>query len=200
MIIKKIAELFSTVAYIGKINYAPGSFGSLVAFPLCYIIANFVIEKQIIIEFAQFTPVENEIMSIFIVTLAITFILFFLGVYFTSIYIKDKASQDPKEVVIDELVGQMLVIVLSSFSSIMIYGTEVSVFFSPLMFNLVFLFFMPFVLFRLFDIMKPWPISWLDQNIKGATGVMIDDIAAAIAASIVHYMIIFIIIDQTSRI
>jgi phosphatidylglycerophosphatase A len=35
-----------------------------------------------------------------------------------------------------------------------------------------------FVLFRLFDIAKPWPISWLDRNIKGGLGIMLDDIAA----------------------
>lgn len=39
-------------------------------------------------------------------------------------------------------------------------------------------------LFRLFDILKPWPISWLDRNVKGAAGVMLDDIAAGIAAGL----------------
>jgi phosphatidylglycerophosphatase A len=37
-----------------------------------------------------------------------------------------------------------------------------------------------FVLFRLFDILKPWPIRWLDQNVHGGLGVMVDDIAAAL--------------------
>ena len=35
-----------------------------------------------------------------------------------------------------------------------------------------------FVLFRFFDMVKPWPISWLDKNVKGGTGIMIDDVAA----------------------
>ena len=53
----------------------------------------------------------------------------------------------------------------------------------------------PFILFRLFDIMKPWPIDWLDQNVKGAWGVMIDDVAAAIFAVVVQYVLVFFILD-----
>ncbi|MGL6040776.1 MAG: phosphatidylglycerophosphatase A family protein, partial [Deefgea sp.] len=41
-----------------------------------------------------------------------------------------------------------------------------------------------FVLFRAFDIVKPWPIRWLDQYVKGGFGVMIDDILAAVFAMI----------------
>jgi phosphatidylglycerophosphatase A len=51
------------------------------------------------------------------------------------------------------------------------------------------------VLFRLFDIIKPWPINWLDKNIKGGIGIMVDDIVAAIFASVIHYAIIFTLID-----
>ena len=39
-----------------------------------------------------------------------------------------------------------------------------------------------FVLFRLFDIVKPWPICWFDRHVKGGTGIMLDDILAAAAA------------------
>lgn len=41
-----------------------------------------------------------------------------------------------------------------------------------------------FVLFRLFDILKPWPISWLDKNLDGAAGVMVDDMLAGIFAAL----------------
>ncbi|MHB1749824.1 MAG: phosphatidylglycerophosphatase A [Acidithiobacillus sp.] len=40
------------------------------------------------------------------------------------------------------------------------------------------------MLFRFFDMLKPWPISWLDKHIHGGTGIMLDDIAAAIPALI----------------
>lgn len=46
-----------------------------------------------------------------------------------------------------------------------------------------------FVLFRVFDIAKPWPISWLDRNIKGGLGIMLDDIVAGIFAGAVLYLI-----------
>lgn len=39
-----------------------------------------------------------------------------------------------------------------------------------------------FILFRLFDIFKPWPISWLDKNVGGGLGIMIDDVVAGLAA------------------
>ena len=39
-----------------------------------------------------------------------------------------------------------------------------------------------FVLFRLFDILKPWPISWLDRNVSGGLGIMLDDVLAGIFA------------------
>ena len=42
-----------------------------------------------------------------------------------------------------------------------------------------------FVLFRFFDIVKPWPISWLDKKVSGGFGIMIDDIAAGIASALV---------------
>ncbi|KAJ6645078.1 Aspartokinase [Pseudolycoriella hygida] len=48
---------------------------------------------------------------------------------------------------------------------------------------------------RFFDIIKPWPINWLDANIKGGIGIMLDDIAAAIFASVIHYAITFTLID-----
>jgi phosphatidylglycerophosphatase A len=42
-----------------------------------------------------------------------------------------------------------------------------------------------FLLFRLFDVWKPWPISWLDRRVKGGMGVMIDDVLAGIFAAVV---------------
>lgn len=45
--------------------------------------------------------------------------------------------------------------------------------------------FLAFLLFRLFDIVKPWPCNWLDQKLSGAGSVMLDDIAAGIYAGLV---------------
>lgn len=46
-----------------------------------------------------------------------------------------------------------------------------------------------FVLFRIFDIWKPWPIRWIDKNIHGGIGVMLDDVVAALAAWIIVFLI-----------
>jgi len=42
-----------------------------------------------------------------------------------------------------------------------------------------------FVLFRLFDVWKPWPIGWLDRRVKGGLGVMVDDVIAGVFAAVV---------------
>lgn len=46
-----------------------------------------------------------------------------------------------------------------------------------------------FLLFRLFDIFKPWPISWLDKKVSGGFGIMIDDVIAGMAAAVVIYFL-----------
>ena len=89
-------------------------------------------------------------------------VVFLLGILVTHIYCKKTGRTDPGEVVIDEVVGQWI--------PLLIAGT------SPLLYLLAFVF------FRIFDIWKPWPIGWMDKNIKGALGVMVDDIAAGVLA------------------
>jgi phosphatidylglycerophosphatase A len=46
-----------------------------------------------------------------------------------------------------------------------------------------------FVLFRFFDILKPWPISWADRNIKGGLGIMLDDVLAGLLALAGQYLL-----------
>ena len=43
------------------------------------------------------------------------------------------------------------------------------------------------LMFRFFDIMKPWPITWFDKNIKGGLGIMLDDLVAVVPACILVY-------------
>lgn len=51
-----------------------------------------------------------------------------------------------------------------------------------------------FVLFRLFDILKPWPIRWLDQRVHGGFGIMVDDVVAAVYALIALLLLQFLAI------
>jgi len=75
-------------------------------------------------------------------------------------------ATDPQEIVIDEVVGQMLPLL-----AIPIYET---LYLAPKILYCV----AAFLLFRLFDIWKPFPISYVDNNTKGALGIMLDDILA----------------------
>ena len=192
---KKIAEFIATVGYIGRIKFAPGTFGSLPAFPLCYMIMYFTLNNKIVFPFDCFDFQEKQILSLFTIELLATILLFFIGTYFTNIYIEGKENLDPKEVVIDEVVGQMLTIILVSFSVVLTQHSSLPFYIDADLIDIILLLIVPFVLFRLFDIFKPWPINWLDQNIKGAWGVMIDDVAASIFAVIAQYVIVFFLLD-----
>jgi phosphatidylglycerophosphatase A len=192
---KKIAEFIATVGYIGRIKFAPGTFGSLPAFPLCYIIMYFTLNNKIVFPIEGFGFPEQQIITLFLIELFATFLLFFIGTYFTAIYIEGGEDKDPKEVVIDEVVGQMLTIILVAFSVVLTYHSTLQLHIDASIIDLLLLGVIPFVLFRIFDILKPWPINWLDRNVKGALGVMIDDVAAAIFAVITQYVLVFFILD-----
>jgi phosphatidylglycerophosphatase A len=88
------------------------------------------------------------------------------------------SSSDPQEIVIDEFVGQMLPLL-----TIPIYET---LYLLPKMYYCI----PAFLLFRLFDIWKPYPVSYVDKNVNGAIGIMLDDIFAGIY-TIISLVIIF---------
>jgi len=115
-------------------------------------------------------------------------ILFFLTilVFFYSLISINKSynafkSEDPQEIVIDEFVGQMLPLL-----AIPIYETLNP---APKIFYCI----TAFILFRFFDILKPYPINYIDNNTKGALGIMLDDIVAGIFTTIV-LIIVFLIL------
>ena len=89
------------------------------------------------------------------------------------------SSNDPQEIVIDEFVGQMLPLL-----AIPIYET---LYLLPKMYYCI----AAFLLFRLFDIWKPYPVSYVDKNVKGAIGIMLDDIFAGIYTTISLVIIFF---------
>ena len=89
-------------------------------------------------------------------------IAFVAGVFICGYTARRIGVEDPKSVVWDEVVGYLI--------------TMIAVPFSPLWMAAGFL------LFRLFDIWKPGPIRWLDRNVKGGLGIMLDDVAAALVA------------------
>ena len=91
-------------------------------------------------------------------------ILFILGVIASNTYQKLTGEKDSSVIVIDEVVGQLIAMMF-------------------VMDNLV-LVFISFIIFRIFDILKPWPASYADKKMKGGFGVMLVDVFAGIYASI----------------
>ncbi|MBL41617.1 MAG: phosphatidylglycerophosphatase A [Rhodospirillaceae bacterium] len=100
-----------------------------------------------------------------------TIFIFFIGVYISDIYSKLTNKKDPSEVVIDEVAGQWMVLV-----------------FVPLDF---YFYLLALLIFRFFDILKPWPIKFFEKKYDGGFGIMFDDILAA-----GYSVIIFIIIKN----
>lgn len=75
----------------------------------------------------------------------------------------DGTKNDPREIVIDEVAGQWLVLAVVP-PDVLLYT-------------------LGFLLFRVFDVMKPWPAGWIDRRLKSGLGVMLDDVAAAVYAA-----------------
>jgi|TARA_B110000003_G_C16433071_1_gene450890 phosphatidylglycerophosphatase A len=110
--------------------------------------------------------------------------LFTLVIFFYSLIAINKSfelfdSKDPQEIVIDEFVGQMIPLL-----AIPIYETLDP---SPKLYYCI----AAFIIFRFFDIWKPFPISYIDKNTEGALGVMLDDILAGIFTIIVLTVFFF---------
>jgi len=95
--------------------------------------------------------------------------LFVVGVWAASAIERASGRRDPAEVVVDEVAGQWLTLVPVS-PDLMIYGVGLA-------------------LFRLADIVKPWPVSWLERRFRGGFGIMIDDVAAAAYAGLCLYLL-----------
>lgn len=171
----QLATLMATVCYVGRAPKAPGSFGSLAAFP--FIALMFALYHYAWVPFTA--AMEWPFVPMMITFWAGMIVIGFLKGWWASVvYMREQGTDhDPKEIVIDEVVGQMIVF-LYAFGHIF---REQMTGVGPI----VLLGLWSFVLFRLFDIVKPWPISWCDKHIKGGFGVMFDDVAAALLAIVV---------------
>jgi len=161
--LNKINFLFVTLFGIGKIKKIPGSFASLATtlflFFLFYVL--------------------NVLPSIVLISVII---IFFVSLYAVNIFIKDLTNKDPKEVVIDEFIGQSIPICLYEVAHNIPKDNE-----DTLKFYLIM-----FVLFRVFDIAKPFPVSYYDKNFKNSFGVIMDDVCAGlyVVLVLVLYMVI----------
>ena len=161
--LNKINFLFVTLFGIGKIKKIPGSFASLVTTMFLFFLFNIL-------------NVSPNIILILII------LIFFISLYSVNIFIKDLDNKDPKEVVIDEFIGQSIPICLYEIAH---EGTKET--------NEVLTFyFIMFILFRIFDIAKPYPVSYYDKNFKNSFGVIMDDVVAGlyVVGVLVLYMVL----------
>ena len=189
-----LSELIVTCFFIGKIKVAPGTWGSLVAFPIIYLIDYIIINTAFLLPIQDFSYVERRFVTIFFILFVSIAILSVIGIIAINHYMKQHQTHDAPEIVIDEVVGQMLTCMLTMISVVFVYNSDMGKYYNSGLIDFMCFFILPFGLFRACDIIKPWPIKWLDENVKGGFGVMIDDIAAAIMAAVLQYAIIFMAI------
>lgn len=98
------------------------------------------------------------------------YLAFVAGAFLLGLWICGRAStrlgqHDPSAIVFDEIVGYLLALIV-------VPPTLSGVIFS-------------FVVFRIFDVVKPWPISWLDRHVEGGLGIMLDDLVAGLFTAII---------------
>lgn len=136
----KISTLLALWFGAGKSRYMPGTAGSLAALPFAWVIQSGWGNTALFLAAG---------------------IAFFIGWWAANAYMRNaKTEHDPKEIVMDEVAGQWLLLAFMP-PTLTWYAVG-------------------FLLFRAFDIVKPWPICVLDRRIHGGLGVMLDDIAAAL--------------------
>ena len=158
-----IVFLFVTLFGIGKISKIPGSIASLTTTIFLFFILHIL-------------NVSPNIVLILII------LIFFLSLYVVNIFIKNLDNKDPKEVVIDEFIGQSIPICLYEIAHTDPKETS----------EVLTSYFIMFILFRIFDIAKPYPVSYYDKNFKNSFGVIMDDVAAGlyVVAILVLYMVL----------
>ena len=160
---KTLNTLFVTMFGLGKVKKIPGTLGSLATIIILYI----------------FFHILNISSNFILLCLMIIFIFSFLAV---AIHIKDNQDKDPKEIIIDEFIGQSIPICLYEIS----HGTEKSAD------EAIIFYCVCFVLFRFFDIAKPFPVSFFDKNFKNSFGVIMDDVCAGfyVVLSLICFMVL----------
>ena len=163
--IKTFNYLFVTCFGIGSFRYAPGTIASLITTVFLFSLFHII----------------NLSSNIILIILLLIFIYSF---YAVSNYIKDNDNKDPKEVVVDEFIGQSIPIYLYEVSHGTIKDPQEAVLFYLYI----------FILFRYFDIKKPFPVNFFDKKFKNSFGVIFDDVVAGLY--VVLTLIIFMIIKS----
>ncbi len=144
----KLIEFLATAGFVGLMPKAPGTFGTIVALPLAFLLA--------------------KVGPGFYLLATLFFIVF--SIWISELYERAIGTHDSKQIVIDEVAGFLV-----AFAWLPV---------SPMSFAAA------FILFRFFDIFKPWPISVLDRRVKGGLGVVVDDVGAGLATNVILQLVL----------
>ena len=205
-IVVLISRILATCFGIGKIRFAPGT--------CCSVVAAFVFSFNFLV-FA-----ENQ--DFFIVAFGVICCLFFVGIIVSRIYSEYSGEHDSKCIVIDELVGQLLstyiiLFFVVKYPYIEFVMQSVSRDLSSFVFGyighiilpylkhsmlpylkhsmLLVSIFSSFILFRVFDILKPFPINYVDKNFKSGFGIMFDDVLAGFFSGVVSCVFLVLLLN-----
>ena len=163
IMIKKFNSIFVTMFSLGRIGFLPGTFGSL---------------ATVIFLFVCF-HILNISSNLILIILVITFVYSFIAI---KNYTENNENKDPGEIIIDEFIGQAIPIYLYEIS----HGTEKT------MYQALIIYTVCFILFRFFDILKPFPVSYFDKKHKNSFGVVMDDVCAGlyVVLSLICFMVL----------
>ena len=146
---EKAAVFLATGFYVGNIPFAPGTFGSLIGLPFCYLLAEIQLGAAIIA----------------------TLLLIGLAIWISNAAERTLKRKDPGCIVVDEMAGMAVTLIGLPFNfTIVVTG---------------------FILFRILDILKPFPIRVLDKRLSGGLGIVADDVVAGIFSNIIIRMLLY---------
>jgi len=146
---EKAAVFLATGFYVGNIPFAPGTFGSLIGLPFCYLLAEIQLAAAIIA----------------------TLLLIGLAIWISNAAERTLKRKDPGCIVVDEMAGMAVTLIGLPFN----FTTVVT----------------GFILFRILDILKPFPIRVLDKRLSGGLGIVADDVVAGIFSNIIIRMLLY---------
>jgi len=161
--IKTFNLLFVTMFGLGKIKFIPGTIGSLATVLILYFCFHIL-------------RIDSNLIFLGIL---IIFIYSFVAV---ANHTKNSENKDPGEIVIDEFIGQSIPIFLYEVSHGTVKAQDEAIIFYVVC----------FILFRYFDIVKPFPVSYFDKKHKNSFGVIMDDVCAGfyVVLSLICFMVL----------
>ena len=147
----KTAVFLATGLYVGKVPLAPGTFGSLLGLPLCFLLDKIQLSAAI----------------------AAVLLIVALATWIADAAERILGRPDPGCIVIDEIAGMAVTLMGLPFNP-----TTVVV---------------GFILFRILDILKPFPIRVIDKRLPGGLGIVADDVIAGIFSNFLLRILLFIL-------